>query len=246
MPLKRRDRECESYTYSRTQYDSEDGFYRRHRRPVLVDDSCRRRRSRSRRRSCVSPLVDKIRRYSDCSILCDSDCGSCTPRSKPADDERDRHRRRCGDCERDRHACRACEKRSTVVDVVDQTKGPLTLRHGQHFTVTISASATAEDLTEMLAPDKDKQKIVVRWRNGSTLDLASCPMPLQGMLRMVRLLEVQEKKPKESKDAEAELRKKVGEKLFPNAGTGDGKKGTLEDEVADVMQRIFKLALSKG
>ncbi|POR35270.1 Uncharacterized protein TPAR_04550 [Tolypocladium paradoxum] len=84
-------------------------------------------------------------------------------------------------------------KSRTVIDVVDRTGGPLSLRHGAQFPVSLSPHATADDIISMLAPDRRRHKVVVKWRDGDYEDLDEM-IQIDEIRRYAKRLDVKERK----------------------------------------------------
>ncbi|KND87715.1 hypothetical protein TOPH_07669 [Tolypocladium ophioglossoides CBS 100239] len=81
----------------------------------------------------------------------------------------------------------------TVIDVVDRTGGPLSLRHGGQFPVSLSKHATVDDIISMLAPDRRRHKVVVKWRDGEYEDLDEM-IQVDEIRRYATRLDVRERK----------------------------------------------------
>lgn len=204
MVWKLRRKETETYRYARFGRDPLfKHLYRRRRSPACDDYRCP---------SCTRPHGTYY--YPTCDQAHYCRCACCPRRGSRAFDLPGL------DCDPDRCPCN-CYRRSTwnyrptgsgpftsgtayardgnasrgraVLDVVDETGGPLSLRHGDWFAVSIESCAVVDDIIAMLAPDQRIHKVVVRWRDGDVEDLDDL-IPMDEIRRFAKRLEVKNRK----------------------------------------------------
>lgn len=189
-----RERASESYRYSHWSYEYvlayEDRYSRRHRRSSVCDDS-RRPSYTTTYGTYIYPPADSACRYcpqtrdGDRTPPCSCSCG-CGGRHKSPWIYRPARRASVSDAD-------GSTKSRTVIDVVDRTSGPLSLRHGGKYPVSLAPHATVDDIISMLAPDRRRHKVVVKWRDGDYEDLDEM-VPMKEIRRYAKRLDVKERK----------------------------------------------------
>lgn len=80
-----------------------------------------------------------------------------------------------------------------AVDVVDRTNGPLSQRYGERFVVSLTPHALAQDIIELLAPDRRRYKVAVRWWDGVSEELDAM-VQVDEIRRFAKQLEIKERK----------------------------------------------------
>ncbi|PNY23825.1 Uncharacterized protein TCAP_06232 [Tolypocladium capitatum] len=191
MSWRLREGELESYRYSHRSYGYatayEDGSRRRSR--PYVRHVPRRSSYATTYGTYIYPPADSARKH--CPQTPEADR---TPPCSCGGGDRHKSRWTCRPVPREFFSADdGSTKSRTVIDVVDRTGGPLSLRHGGKFPVSLSPHATVDDIISMLAPDRRRHKILVKWRDGNYEDLDEM-IQVDEIRRYATGLEVKERK----------------------------------------------------
>lgn len=161
-------READEYRPSRRWFPFSDthGDYRR--TPSEPVDSWRHRRPSSPSLATYGTYIYPARerclgRSEDYSVDCPCNC--CPHSSRCSRDPTRRY-----SSERSSYRRSASQDRFSI-DVVCKRSGLLRDRHGHSFSISIAATATVDDIIDMLTPDGGPCKIVVHWSDGEYQEL---------------------------------------------------------------------------
>ncbi|KAH7133097.1 hypothetical protein B0J13DRAFT_93225 [Dactylonectria estremocensis] len=92
---------------------------------------------------------------------------------------------------------RTQEKRTAdhkfVIDVVDNSRGPLRCEHGSRYPIVLSSTSSIASILSFLAPDRRRTKVVVHWNDGEQERLND-KVPIDEVRHFAKHLEVKESK----------------------------------------------------